>query len=58
MNYITQPAEKSHCPQCGESVTMLCTKYERGSHIPWFYICWACKRIFHIGVGEVKEDLT
>jgi hypothetical protein len=55
--YSTILARKSYCPRCGATLTLLarrdCLISDR---LPWFYICWYCKKIHQVGVGEVRED--
>lgn len=50
--YIIQKTQKSHCPECNQTVDLLApiNPRMRGAI---FYICWNCKAIFQAGVGEV-----
>ena len=54
--YILQRDEKTYCPKCGASVDMLCRNDGKHYGWPWFYICWQCKLVAHVGKGEVLRD--
>ena len=49
--YIIQAAEKSFCPICHSTTTLLCRKDGNNKH-PWFYICFVCKTVLQVGKGE------
>jgi hypothetical protein len=56
MKYVVENCEKSFCDDCGQKVVLLCTKDYTQDIIqwPWFYICWACKKVSQIGRGPVE----
>jgi hypothetical protein len=54
-NYVIQKAEKSFCPGCHESVTLLCQRDGKTTGHPWFYICFDCKMIAEVGKGPVLD---
>jgi DNA-directed RNA polymerase subunit RPC12/RpoP len=51
--YVLTDTEKTRCPHCGANVTLLshARKFE-----PAFYICWHCRKVFQVGVGEVQKE--
>ena len=53
-NYVHQPAENTRCPKCLMRMTLLCTA-DGDLEEPWFYICWICREIAHLGRGAVGE---
>ena len=50
--YFLTLAPKSFCSACKKEVFML-ADFEVNK--PAFYICFACKRVYQIGVGEVDS---
>lgn len=52
--YEIQATEKSFCPDCHQPVDMMADDSTSLSR-SWFYICWACKKVFEIGVGPVER---
>jgi len=49
--YMRIKTEKSFCPHCSRNVELLCSDAKNS---PMFYICWDCKLIAEVGIGEVK----
>ena len=50
--YQYKLGEKASCPRCKSNVYLLF--HDSPSNLPSFYICFDCKYIGEIGVGEVK----
>lgn len=58
MRYLLQDSPKTHCKGCDNSVTLLCEDDKLSVNaLPWFYICWVCKRVFQVGKGEIPYAL-
>lgn len=53
--YIMIPAEKSHCPSNPDHKIVLLCREDQPPRSNDFYICFDCRRIFQIGVGEVFD---
>jgi uncharacterized protein with PIN domain len=54
--YIMHLIEKSVCPQCHKHVELLCEEYHIKKGLPaMFYICFDCRKVYEVGVGEVKR---
>ena len=54
IHYVIQKDCKTRCPTCMQVVDLLCP--DVGAPKPFFYICWACKKVILVGVGEVHRD--
>lgn len=54
--YVIQKASMSHCPDCNDAVDLLCPAGFEAWAIPTFYICWACKKVFQVGMGPVERE--
>lgn len=52
-HYIFQETESSFCPKCDKNVYLMTNDMAPGT--PNFYICFDCKWIGQIGVGEVEN---
>jgi len=48
--YLVQHAESSFCPDCNHRLFLLCEEWGKG---PQFYICFRCRRIWHVGHGRI-----
>lgn len=51
--YVLQMDEKSICKYCGKHVELLAPSFTKGR---MFYICFDCRKVFEVGVGEVMRD--
>jgi len=60
MKYVIQETAKSRCKYCNKPVHLLIEKDPQLTFqfdpFPMFYICFDCKKVFHIGIGEVERD--
>lgn len=55
--YTLDPTNKSHCKYCRGPVVLL--QPETPAHrLPSFFICFMCKTVSRIGVGEVRSYLA
>jgi len=55
--FVIQKDDKSHCPQCLETVDLLIPiDILTRPYGPMFYICWKCKTVAQVGVGPVKRQ--
>lgn len=52
MVYTLIKTEKSYCPQCKQSVNLLCDN----PNAPSLYICFPCEWVEQIGVGPVMNE--
>ncbi|WP_157052520.1 hypothetical protein [Ornithinibacillus contaminans] len=52
--YIIQNTEKSFCPKCNKTVQIMFSEKPKS---PAFYICFDCKFVGQIGVGEIRYTL-
>jgi DNA-directed RNA polymerase subunit RPC12/RpoP len=50
--WVLTKADRSHCPHCHHTTTMLSRIDLPKPPAPMFYICFRCQRIFEAGVGE------
>lgn len=55
-SWVVKHDEKSFCSRCGQELELLCKEFSLSRRDPMFYICWACKKVFQAGVGEVREE--
>jgi hypothetical protein len=55
MKYVLQKSKKSYCKYCTGYVHLLIEKHSGFGPTPTFYICFECKRVFHVGIGEVER---
>lgn len=55
LRYTTSPVYASSICECGNRELWLLQATE-GVKLPNFYICWACKEIYQIGVGKVEME--
>jgi hypothetical protein len=55
--YVLQHDDHTFCKYCGKEVELLCERTGRKTN-NWFYICWPCKKVFQLGLGEVQEVKT
>lgn len=53
--YIIQPAHKSRCPACNRRSWLLCPE-DPYRQAPMFYLCFQCRKVFQVGVAEVKRE--
>lgn len=53
--YVVQNDSRSTCRHCGEPVDLLCDS-AGNTRKAWFYVCWSCKVIAQVGVGEVQRE--
>lgn len=51
---LIKVCDKDFCPTCHSNVGLLAPE-DMDPTQPSFYICWECKKVFHIGEGEVKS---
>jgi len=59
MKYVIQKTTGSFCYHCTGLLDLLIEDRPKstGIELPMFYICYKCKKVYHIGVGEVvRED--
>jgi hypothetical protein len=54
-HYVLVRCEKSHCPGCLRTVTMIQHRIG-GPRMASFYICFNCQRVFEVGVAEVTKE--
>lgn len=54
IHYTRQLTEKSYCT-CKLRVTLLAPRLAESFDAPAFYICWACRKVSQVAVGEVRE---
>jgi len=58
MKYVIQGTGKSRCKYCNRPVHLLIEKDPnlfRFDSLPMFYICFDCKKVFQVGIGEVER---
>jgi hypothetical protein len=48
--------DNSFCPLCKKTVSLLCPIDIMPNHLPAFYICFRCKQIGQVGVGQVPKQ--
>lgn len=53
--YSLRPVTHSKCPSCKQVMEMLIDP-GRVNNSPYFYICWTCRSIGHVGVGPVVRE--
>lgn len=51
-HFKARKQKKTYCPTCGKEVYILADDESQNS--PKFLICFDCKFIGHIGIGEVQ----
>lgn len=51
--YDVTEAKDARCPHCDRHVVDMLSSEDTDS--PWFYICWICRKVFHIGKGECER---
>ncbi len=54
--FTIQTTEKSHCGICNGYLDLLCENSLTKVHLVMFWICWPCKRVTEVGVGEVPRE--
>ena len=53
--YVLQQASSSVCRDCHKYLKLLIEKGEvQFFNLPAFYICFDCKKVFQVGIGELE----
>jgi hypothetical protein len=54
--FTIQTTTKSHCGTCHGYLDLLCEASLTKKHLTMFFICWPCKRVLQVGIGDVPRE--